>query len=168
MDQLEAELKLIGEYGLRNKRELWRYKTMLSKMRGIARSILGMRGEERERLQKTYFDTMTKLGLLDEAARIDDALDLTVKNLLEKRLQTVVYRKGLARTIHEARTMIAHGHVMIGDRRVTAPGYIVKKGEEALVKATVQTASTSGEASNPGRSANNQLPPLNTSTQLGD
>jgi small subunit ribosomal protein S4 len=145
MDQLEAELKLIGEYGLRNKRELWRYKTMLSKMRGIARSILGMRGEERERLQKTYFSTMTKLGLLDESARIDDALDLTIKNLLEKRLQTIVYRKGLARTIHEARAMIAHGHIMIGDRRVTAPGYVVKKDEEALLKTTIQTAPQAGK-----------------------
>lgn len=159
MDQLEAELKLIGEYGLRNKRELWRYKTMLSKMRGIARSILGMRGEERERLQKTYFSTMTKLGLLDESARIDDALDLTIKNLLEKRLQTVVYRKGLARTIHEARAMIAHGHIMIGDRRVTAPGYVVKKDEEALLKATIQTASPSGETSSQNRGVNNRLPP---------
>ncbi|MEM2901904.1 MAG: 30S ribosomal protein S4 [Candidatus Bathyarchaeia archaeon] len=159
MDQLEAELKLIGEYGLRNKRELWRYKTMLSKMRGIARSILGMRGEERERLQKTYFATMTRLGLLDESARIDDALDLTIKNLLDKRLQTLVYRRGLARTIHEARAMITHGHVMIGDRRVTAPGYIVKKDEEALLKATVQTAPTSGEASSPKRIVNDRSPP---------
>ena len=134
IDQLEAELKLVGEYGLRNKRELWRYKTMLSKIRGIARSILGMSEEEREVLQKECVSRMVRLGLLNESARIDDVLDLTVRNLLDKRLQTVVYKKGLVKTIHQAREIIAHGHVMVGDRKVTVPGYIVKRNEEELVK----------------------------------
>lgn len=134
MDQLEAELKLVGEYGLRNKRELWRYKTMLSKIRGIARSILGMSEEEREALQKEYVPRMVRLGLMSESAKIDDVLDLTIRSLLDKRLQTVVYRKGLAKTIHQARELIAHGHIIVDDRKVTVPGYIIYRNEEELVK----------------------------------
>ncbi|MCQ4335807.1 MAG: 30S ribosomal protein S4, partial [Sulfolobales archaeon] len=49
------------------------------------------------------------------------------------RLQTIVFKKGLARTIHQARQLIVHGHIAIGGRRVTSPGYIVKKSEEDLI-----------------------------------
>ncbi|MEM2122302.1 MAG: 30S ribosomal protein S4 [Candidatus Bathyarchaeia archaeon] len=133
LDQLEAELKLIGEYGLRNKRELWRLKSMLSKVRGIARALLGMAEEERAERQMEYLKMLIKLGLLREDATIDDVLDLDVKDLLERRLQTIIYRKGLAKTIHQARQMIVHGHVQIRDRRVTAPGYLVKRDEEPSI-----------------------------------
>jgi small subunit ribosomal protein S4 len=133
LDQLEAELKLVGEYGLRNKRELWRLKSMLSKIRGIARALLGMTEEERRERQMEYLKMLVKLGLLREDATIDDVLDLDVKDLLERRLQTIVYRKGLAKTIHQARQMIVHGHILMGERRVTVPGYLVKRGEEASI-----------------------------------
>ena len=136
LDQLEAELKLVGEYGLRNKRELWRLKTMLSKIRGIARSLLGMSEEERRERQMEYLKMLVKLGVLQEDATIDDILDLDVRDLLERRLQTIVYKKGLAKTIHQARQMITHGHILIGDRRVTVPGYLVKRGEEEAISYT--------------------------------
>ena len=150
MDQLEAELKLVGEYGLRNKKELWRHKTTLSKLRGIARALLGMSEEERDALQKEYVTRIVNLGMLDESAKIDDILDLTVKNLLEKRLQTVVFRKGLAKTIHQAREIITHGHIMIGNRKVTIPGYIVKRNEDKVINlsSTMQTQIKSIEKNN--------------------
>jgi len=134
MDQLEAELNLIGEYGLRNKRELWRYKTMLSRIRGIARSLLGKAVEERTQFQRIYLSKMARLGLLSEDAEIDDILDLDIKDLLEKRLQTVIYRRGLSNSIHQARQMITHGHIKVGERTVTVPGYFVKRDEEDLIR----------------------------------
>lgn len=134
IDQLDVELRLIGDYGLRNKRELWRYKTLLSRIRGMARSLLAETEEERESHQKAYMEKMARLGLLGEEGSIDDILDLDIKDLIEKRLQTVVYRMGLAKSIHQARQMITHGHIMVADRRVTIPGYLVKKGEEGQLK----------------------------------
>ncbi|HUK49672.1 MAG TPA: 30S ribosomal protein S4 [Terriglobales bacterium] len=71
-DQLEVELHLIGDFGLRNKRELWRYKTMLSEVRGIARSLLGSTEEERARLEKEYLSKLSRIGILSESASIDD------------------------------------------------------------------------------------------------
>lgn len=91
-DQLEVELHLMGEYGLRNKRELWRYKTMLSKVRGIARSMLGATETERARLEREYLAKLSRIGVLSESASIDDILDLEIRDLLERRLQTMVFR----------------------------------------------------------------------------
>ncbi|MEM3522088.1 MAG: 30S ribosomal protein S4 [Candidatus Bathyarchaeia archaeon] len=132
-DQLDIELKLVGEYGLRNKRELWKYKTMLSKIRGIARSLLAKSIEEREKIEKQYLKKLSSLGLVPENPTLDDVLDMDIKNLLERRLQTIVYRIGLARSIYEARQLITHGHIAIGNRIVRVPSYLVKKVEEQSI-----------------------------------
>jgi len=50
-DTLQEELKLLGQYGLRNKHELWRHETTLSKFRGIARSLIGKTAEERAKME---------------------------------------------------------------------------------------------------------------------
>ena len=129
-DILESELRLLGEYGLRNKRELWRHRTMLSKFRGIARSLLGMPTSRRRVLEKQLLDKLKRLGILSEDAVLDDVLDLTVESILERRLQTLVFRKGLAKTIYQSRQLITHGHIAIDGRKVFSPSYIVPKNEE--------------------------------------
>jgi len=132
-DILQEELKLLGQYGLRNKHELWRHKTLLSKTRGIARSLIGKTPEERAKMENELLTRLKKLGILEETAVLDNVLDLSIEDLLERRLQTVVFRKGLTRTIFQSRQLITHGHVNIGKRRVTVPSYIVSKEEENQV-----------------------------------
>jgi len=135
-DVLQEELKLIGQYGLRNKHELWRHETMMSKLRGIARSLIGKTLEERRKMSEELLARLKKLGILNENAVLDDVLDLTIEDLLERRLQTIVFRKGLAKTIHQARQLIIHGHITIGDQRVTVPSYIVTRNEENQIAYT--------------------------------
>ncbi|MCS7114329.1 MAG: 30S ribosomal protein S4 [Nitrososphaerota archaeon] len=130
---LQEELKLLGQYGLRNKRELWRHKTMLSKFRSIARSLIGKPPEERRKMEGELLNRLKKLGIIGETAVLDDVLDLTVEDILERRLQTIVFRKGLAKSIYQARQFITHGHIAIGERRVTVPSYIVTREEEERV-----------------------------------
>ncbi len=132
-DVLEEELKYLGQYGLRNKHELWRLKTTLSKTRGIARSLIGKPVEERVKMENELLAKLKKRGVLQETAVLDNVLDLSIEDLLERRLQTIVFRKGLTRTIFQSRQLITHGHVTIGNRRVTIPGYIVSKEEEAQI-----------------------------------
>jgi small subunit ribosomal protein S4 len=139
-DILQEELKLLGQYGLRNKHELWRHKTMLSKTRGIARSLIGKTPEERAKMENELLVRLKKLGVLDETAVLDNVLDLSIEDLLERRLQTIVFRKGLTRTIFQSRQLITHGHVNIGNRRVTVPSYIVSKEEENQVVYSPQSA----------------------------
>jgi small subunit ribosomal protein S4 len=76
---------------------------------------------------------LKKTGILNETAALDDVLDLTQENILERRLQTIVFRKGLSKTIHQARQLITHGHIAVGDRRVTVPSYIVTTQEEKQI-----------------------------------
>jgi len=133
-DILESELRLLGEYGLRNKRELWRHRTMLSKFRGIARSLLGMPASRRTTLERQLLGKLKRLGILSENAVLDDVLDLTVESILERRLQTIVFRRGLAKTIHQARQLIVHGHIAIDGKKVFSPSYIVPKNEEDKIE----------------------------------
>jgi small subunit ribosomal protein S4 len=132
-DILQEELKLVGTYGLRNKHELWRHKTTLSKTRGIARLLIGKPIEERARMESEQIAKLKKLGILPETAVLDNVLDLTIEDILERRLQTLVFRKGLARTIFQARQLITHGHITIDNRRVTVPGYIVPRSDESRI-----------------------------------
>jgi len=129
-DILQSELRIMGQYGLRNKRELWRHKTMLSKFRGIARSLLGMPANERVKLEAQLLRKLKRYGILPENAVLDDVLDLTIEDILERRLQTMVLRKGLAKSIYQARQLITHGHIAIGDRKVFSPSYLVTRDEE--------------------------------------
>ncbi|MDI6805868.1 MAG: 30S ribosomal protein S4 [Candidatus Bathyarchaeia archaeon] len=138
-DILQEELKLLGQYGLRNKHELWRHETMLSKFRGIARSLLGKAPGEREKIEEELLTRLKRLGVLPETAALDDVLDLTIEDILERRLQTIVFRKGLAKTIHQARQLITHGHISIGKQRVTVPGYMVMRDEENQIAYTTKS-----------------------------
>ncbi len=138
-DILQEELKLVGTYGLRNKRELWRHKTMLSKFRGIARSLIGQTPEERKKMEEPLLARLKKLGMITETAVLDDVLDSTIEDILERRLQTIIFRKGLAKSTYQARQLITHRHIAIGDRRVTVPSYLVKKDEENQIKYTRQS-----------------------------
>jgi len=139
-DILQEELKLLGQYGLRNKHELWRHKTMLSNARGIARSLIGKTPEERIKMENELLKRLKKLGILEETAVLDNVLDLSIEDLLERRLQTIVFRKGLTRTVFQSRQLITHGHVNIGNRRVTVPSYIVSKNEEDQIMYSPQSA----------------------------
>jgi small subunit ribosomal protein S4 len=141
-DVLQAELKLLGQYGLRNKRELWRHETMLSRFRGTARSILAMPTEEGEKLKTQLLNRLNRLGILPENAVLDNVLDMAIGDILERRLQSLVFQKGLAKSVYQARQLISHGHIAIDGRKVTAPSYLVLRDEEA----NVNYASTSAMA----------------------
>lgn len=130
---LMEELRLLGMYGLRNKRELWRAKTLVRNIRHRARALLATPKEVRESMEKALLNKLYKMGLISENASLEDVLGLRVEDLLERRLQTIVYRKGLAKTIYQARQLIVHGHIAIAGRRVTSPGYIVSREEEDLI-----------------------------------
>jgi len=135
-DVLQGELRLLGEYGLRNKHELWRHRTMVSKSRGIARSLLGIPLNERAKVEAQLLERLKNLGVLPENAVLDNVLDLTIEDILERRLQTIVFRKGLAKSIYQARQLTTHGHIAIEDRKVFSPSYLVPRDEEDRVAYT--------------------------------
>ncbi|RLE82237.1 MAG: 30S ribosomal protein S4 [Thermoprotei archaeon] len=128
---LMQELELIGRFGLRNKRELWIAKTFLRKIRARARSLLALPSNERKVQERILVERLHRLGLLpSKEATVDDILSLTVEHVLRRRLQTIVFEKGLATSIYHARQLITHGHIAVNGRRVRSPGYFVTREEE--------------------------------------
>ncbi len=127
------ERRLMKLYGLKNKRELWRAQAELRRIRAFARKLLPLSGPEREKREKELLGRLYRLGLLPENATLDDVLSLTVQDILERRLQTIVWRKGYARTVKQARQFIVHGHVYVDGVRVRSPSYWVRREEENLV-----------------------------------
>ncbi|MCL4331938.1 MAG: 30S ribosomal protein S4 [Thermoplasmatales archaeon] len=135
-ERIKAENQIVGAYGLKNKRELWKAESELRKYRTNARDIqASLRlGDARAVEQiKSMIGRLSRYGILSENATTDDILALNIQSFLERRLQTLVMRKGLARTPGMARQLIVHGHISIGDRKVTIPGYKVLKMEEESV-----------------------------------
>jgi small subunit ribosomal protein S4 len=84
-------------------------------------------------MEKQLLNRLNRLGILPETAVLDDVLDLSLEDILERRLQTLVFSKGLAKSIFQARQLITHGHISIGGRRVPSPSYLVLRDEEAKI-----------------------------------
>jgi SSU ribosomal protein S4P len=125
---LLEELQLVGEYGLRNKKELWLSRAHLKRITRRARSLLSMTAEERAPLEMPFKERLYKMGFIEDPnVPLDSILSLDVRAVLERRLQTMVYRMGLAKSIHHARQLIVHGHVLVAGRRMTSPGFLVPR-----------------------------------------
>ncbi|HEY7587813.1 MAG TPA: 30S ribosomal protein S4 [Thermoplasmata archaeon] len=136
-ERIKTENDLLAKYGLKNKKELWRTQYALRRFRQRARELqarvrTGDKQAEKEREQ--LLRRLGRLGLLPvDGTTLDDVLGLDVEALLSRRLQTVTFLKGLAFTPRQARQFIVHGHVSVGGRRVTIPGYLVSRTEEGAV-----------------------------------
>jgi len=125
--RIEKEKGLIKNYGLKKKQEIWRTEFILRKYRGLARELTARADKNKE---KNVIEKLIKLGLLNNGATLDDILGLTVENFLERRLQTIIFKKGLSNTVKHARQLIVHGRVLIGERKVLYPSYLVSREEE--------------------------------------
>ena len=133
-DLMMDELKTLGTFGLKTKRELWKTQTELSRVRLQARSLLALGQEARERKEPILMQSLSKIGLVDQNSTLDDVLNLQVTDLLSRRLQTIAHKKLYFKTPYQARQAIVHGHVMIENNVVTIPSYIVKTEEEAKIR----------------------------------
>ncbi|HEC94630.1 MAG TPA: 30S ribosomal protein S4 [Thermoplasmatales archaeon] len=132
-DRIKHENELMKKYGLKNKREIWKAETQLKKYRNLARSLLAKIGSEEEQYKRETDQLLThlvRMDILDTGATLDDVLALHEEDILARRLQTIVYLKGLASTPKQARQLIVHGHIAIGGRKVTVPSYMVRADEE--------------------------------------
>lgn len=134
LDQLAQELYLLGNYGLRNKRELWRAQTELSNIRKQARMLLATSQEIREKEENKLLKSLYNKGLINDGATLDDVLGLSIEDYLSRRLQTMVFKKGFAKSPYQARQYITHGHVMVNGRKIRVPSYMVSREEEEKIE----------------------------------
>jgi len=128
-ERLDQELKLVGEYGLRCKNEVWRVSTAVSAVRKAARELLKLDEKNPRRLFEgaTLLRRLHRIGVLDESQnKLDYVLSLKIQDFLERRLQTQVLKQGLAKSIHHARVLIRQRHIRVGKQLVDVPSFIVR------------------------------------------
>lgn len=139
-DRIEAENKILQKYGLRRKEEVWKTQTLLRSFRRNARRLLTASGPQAELETNQLLERLRRLGLISGGATLDDVLGLNVENFLERRLQTIVSKKGLAATPLQARQLVLHGHITIAGKRVTVPSYLVSVKEEGEIGCALGSA----------------------------
>jgi small subunit ribosomal protein S9e len=135
-ERLDRELRLVGSYGLRCKTELWRYNVVLSKMRRTARLLLTLPENHPRRVLEgsALLRRCHDLGILEEGKnKLDYVLSLSIPHILERRLQTVVFKNGLATSLHQARVLILQRHIAVGKQIVTTPSFMVRKAREGVI-----------------------------------
>ena len=130
--RIREETQLKREYGLRRTRELWVASAELKKMRRNARRLLSL-GDQGEVIGQKLVNKLKRLGIAKSDMKLDDILALTARDFLERRLQTIVLKRGLARTAIQARQLIVHGFISVNGRRVNIPSYLVTASEEPTV-----------------------------------
>lgn len=131
--RMDEETALMKEYGLRRKQELWKTNGLVSKFSLRAKSLIKSFGGSAEHDKKVLVENLQKLGVLNAGAKVDDVLGIKPRDFLERRLQTIIYRRGYAKTMRQARQFIVHRHVKVDKNVVIAPSYLVKKSEEAII-----------------------------------
>jgi len=133
MERIKEESQLRYEYGYKNKKELWKMTSILRNFRGQARKLISLTSNQAAIERKQLINRLISLGLVKEDARIENVLALTIKDIMERRLQTIVLKKRLANTVKQARQFITHRHINIGEQSVTSPSMLVKVSDEPLV-----------------------------------
>jgi small subunit ribosomal protein S4 len=126
--RITDEHKLRDDYGLKNLNELWRATSEIRRVRRNVRAVLS--GKVKESTGKELVSRLSRYGIVKDGANLDDLLEITPQNMLERRLQSIVFRKGLAKTSKQARQLITHGFISIDGRRAKSPGYLVSREEE--------------------------------------
>ncbi len=129
--RIEEEHKLKADYGLKNLGELWKAASEIRRMRRHVREVLS--GNLSDNVGRDIVAKLSRNGIVNDSATFDDVLVIKPESVLERRLQTVVFRRGMAKTLKQSRQLIAHGFIAINGRRVKSPGYIVRKSEEGSI-----------------------------------
>lgn len=156
-ERIKTETEICKAFGLKSKRELWKAQAVLRNLRNQSKQLQARvrLNDEQANMEATLLlKKCGRMGLLPmDGSTLDDVLGLDQEAILNRRLQTLVQRKGLAATCKQARQLIVHGHVTIDGHKVTIPGYIVKRSEEEKI------------AFNALSPISNELHPLRTGVQ---
>lgn len=150
-ERLDQELKLIGQFGLRNKREVWRVKYTLAKIRKAARELLTLDEKDPRRLFQgnALLRRLVRIGVLDESRmKLDYVLGLRIEDFFERRLQTQVLKQGLAKSIHHARVLIRQRHIRVRKQVVNVPSFVVRLDSEKHIDFSLNSPFGGGR---PGR-----------------
>ena len=131
--RIEEERELNKKYAFKNKQEIWRSVSLLRDFKKQAKNLIASATEQSKKEGKQLLDKLSRLKILPDGSKVEDVLDIDVNTILNRRLQTQVFKKGLARTPSQARQFITHGHIAINNAKVNVPSYLVSTEEEQSI-----------------------------------
>ncbi len=149
-ERIDTERVLKKEYGLKNKTELWKVQSTLKSFTRQAKRLIATKTEQSEKERKQILARLAGLGLTSSSAELGDILNITIENVLARRLQTIVHKKQLARSVTQSRQFIVHGHILVAGKKITSPSYLVHSDEESTI--TFVANSTLASPDHPERS----------------
>jgi small subunit ribosomal protein S4 len=129
--KLEGQIK--NRYGVGNKREIWKMESQLKAFKDQAKNLLTRQDAQADKERQQMLKRMQSLGLIKATGGFDDILGLQLRDIMNRRLQTLVLRRRLARSVRHARQLIVHEHITVGDKKITSPSYLVLTAEETSI-----------------------------------
>lgn len=129
-DRIDREKLILKEYGFKNHTEIWKMISKLKNFKTQVKELATKSPTQRVLEEKQLLDKLVRLGLLNKDSTKEKVLDLTNEDIFNRRLQTIVFKKGLARTTKQARQLIVHGHIFVNGKKLNAPSYLVLREEE--------------------------------------
>jgi small subunit ribosomal protein S4 len=132
-ERIAKDKILMDEFGLKNKREIWKAESKLKSIHDQVKKLIADTSNQGKKESEQLINKLTSQNLISGSSKPEDVLSLTEEDLLNRRLQTLVFKKGLSRTIKQARQFITHNHISINGQVVNTPSYIVKISEESKV-----------------------------------
>lgn len=132
--RIEEEKVLVKEYGLKNKKEIWKMVSILKNFHQQAKSLIVSKSPQADKERIQMMGKLASYGLVEAGATLDNVLGLTVKDILDCRLQTLLVKRGMARSVTQARHFITHSHIMVGENVITSPSYLVTSAESTKIR----------------------------------
>jgi small subunit ribosomal protein S4 len=133
LQRINSDNAIKDEFGLKNMRELWKVQTELSRLRSNIRMLLSSSSAQSTFVQEKMIGRLSRYGIANKESTLDSLLDLKENAFLSRRLQSLVFKKGLAKSIKQARQLIVHGYISVSGKRLTRPGYLVPQEEEGMI-----------------------------------
>lgn len=132
-ERIDAERTLKKEYAFKNHAELWKMNSVLHNFKNRAKKLIAATGRQAEQERAQLMQRLARLGLTQSDAKLDTILGLSINDVMERRLQSLLYRRGLSRSMKQARQFITHYHVKVNGRKVSSPSYLVPKDKEDTI-----------------------------------
>lgn len=132
--RIEDERKILGSFGLKNKKEIWKMQSRLRSFKTQAKILIARTDAQGKKEEEALLAKLYHMGLIEQGANMDNILELDLEDMLKKRLQSIVCNQKLAQSMRQARQFIVHGHVTVNGTVVDVPSYIVKRAEENTIK----------------------------------
>lgn len=131
--RIKLEKDIRRKYGVANKKEIWKMESVLKSFKDQVKSLLTRTDDQANKERQQMHDKLVRLGLIKQSEGVDDILGLQLRDIMNRRLQTLVVQRRLARSVKHARQMIVHEHVVVGGRKITSPSYLVLAEEEPSI-----------------------------------